>query len=149
MKKLLFIAFALFSLNAVAADKSMTKTAKPPRIVVAKDGSAMSQFFVSSSDFSRRGQLLAKKTLTSIEWSTTYYPDNLNEEVEICYSQPGRIDPDLCRPITPNSSGRILDFNSFKFDMHARVTIRHSVKGGRDSGRSAGEDTVVINYRIE
>lgn len=149
MKRFTAVIVALLSFNVFAADEHFIKTAKPPHIVVAKDGSAMSQFFVSSSDFSKRGQLLAKKTLTGIEWRTTYYPDNLFEEVEICYSQPGRIDPDLCRPITPNASGRISDFNSFKFDMHARITIRHSVKGGRDSGRSAGEDTVVINYRVE
>ncbi len=149
MKKFIVIAVALSSLYASAADKSLTKTAKPPHIVVAKNGSAMSQFFVSSSDFSERGLLQAKKRLTSIDWRTTHYPDNLSEEVQICYNQPGRINHDLCLPITPNASGRIMDFNSFKFDMHARVTIRHSVRGGRNSGRSAGEDTVVINYRIE
>ena len=149
MKKLTVIAVALLSFNALAADKVLIKTKKPPHIVVAKNGSAMSQFSVLSSDFSERGLLLAKKRLTSIDWSTTYYPDNLDEEVEICYNQPGRINHDLCQRIDPNSSGRILAFNAFKFDMHTRVTIRHSVKGGRNSGRSAGVDTVVINYRIE
>jgi hypothetical protein len=149
MRKFTVFAVALLSLNAFAADKSLTKSAKPPHIVVAKNGGAMSQFNVMSYDFSGRGMLLAKKTLTSIDWRTTHYPENLNEEVEICYTEPGRIEYALCRKIDPDSSGTTYAFNSFKFDMHARVTIRHSVKGGRDSGRSAGEDTVVINYRVE
>lgn len=59
MKKLTVIAVALLSFNALAADKVLIKTKKPPHIVVAKDGSAMSQFSVLSTDFSERGLLLA------------------------------------------------------------------------------------------
>ena len=146
MKKVIALALILVSANGFAADQSLSKTATPPRIVVAKDGSAMAQFWVHSRDFSAPGMLLAKKRLTSIEWQTTYYPDNLNEEVQICYTEPGRIDPALCRVIDKNSSGSTEVFNQLNFDKHARITIRHSVKGGRNSGAPAGSDSVIINY---
>ncbi|RRV09492.1 hypothetical protein EGJ27_06930 [Pseudomonas sp. v388] len=146
MKIIIAIALVLVSVSGFAVEKSLTKSLKPGRIIVAKDGSAMAQFSVLSRDFSAPGLLVAKKTLTSVEWRTTHYPDNLNEEVEICYTEPGRIDHVLCEDISPNASGTTDKFNNFKFDMHARVTIRHSVKGGRNSGAPAGMDSVVINY---
>lgn len=146
MKKIIAIAFALASADSFAADRTITKSAKPYHIVVAKDGSALAQFTLLTSDFRERGLLGAKKRLTSIQYRTTHYPDNLKEEVEICYYEPGRTTHVACEDVSPNSSGVIYNFNQYKFDMHARVIIRHSVKGGRDSGRSAGEDTITINY---
>lgn len=86
------------------------------------------------------------KKLTSIHWKTTYFPDNSDETVEICYLQPGRIDPDHCKEIRPNSSGDVDEFNSFKFDWHAAVWIRHRTGAGKDFGAPAGMDKIVINY---
>lgn len=146
MKKIIAVVFAITSLNAFAADRTITKSVKPSRIVVAKEGGALAQFTLLSTDFRERGLLGAKKRLTSVEYRTTHYPDNWNEKVQICYSQPGRIEPQHCEDVAENSSGVIYNFNQYKFDMHARITIRHSVDGGKDSGKAAGEDTVVINY---
>lgn len=146
MKNVIAIALALMSVNSFAASGFIERSIKPPRIVVAKDGSAMAQFNVYSSDFRDRQLFLAPKKLTSIEWRATYYPDNTGEFVEICYYQPGRIEHEPCVEIKSNSSGVIYDFNSYKFDKHAKVMIRHSVSGGRNSGAPAGMDSVVINY---
>lgn len=146
MKKIIAIAIAVASVNVFAADRSLTKSVKPSRIVVAKDGVALAQFSVMSSDLRGRGLLLAKKQLTSLEYKTTYYPDNFNETVQICYHKPGRVEHEECIEVLPNSSGVIYEFNKYKFDMHARIIIRHSVKGGRDSGRAAGEDSITFNY---
>jgi hypothetical protein len=118
---------------------------KPPRIVIASDGIATSRFFISTREFP--GAMLAKpKKLENIHWQTTHFPDNTDETVEICYLQPGRNDPDHCVPIHKNSAGDVDNFNSFKFDWHTEVWIRHMTKGGKNSGASAGKDKIVINY---
>jgi len=142
------VALALVSSSSFAVDSSITKSATPNRIVVAKAGTGIVRFGVLSSDFpSDRSLIFATKRLTSINWETTYYPDNVEKKVEICYYRPHRhSEPDLCRPILPNSSGTVYDFNSLAFDTGASVVIRHVIEGGKNYGTAAGVDRVTINY---
>lgn len=146
MKISVAMALVLVSLNSVAANKTLTKSVAPSRIVVAKDGVGLAQFSVVSRDFPDAQLLLAHKKLSSISWSTTHYPDNSNEEVDICYFQPGRANHEPCIRIRPNSSGTVTDFNSFNFNKHARIMIKHNVRGGKNYGAPAGMDTITINY---
>lgn len=116
-----------------------------PRVVIGWDGLATSRFSISTREFP--GAMLTKpKKLESIRWETTHFPDNTGETVEICYLQPGRIDPDHCVDIRPNSSGEVYGFNSFKFDWHTAVWIRHRTTGGKNSGAPADLDKIVFNY---
>lgn len=146
MKKMIAFALVLVSVNSVAAEKFLAKSATPSRIVVAKAGVGLAQFSVMSQDFPRPHVFLAAKKLKSISWETTYFPDNLNEVVEICYFQALSTKPDHCEEIQKNSSGATEEFNSFIFDRHVRVIIRHSVKGGKNNGTPAGVDKIVMHY---
>lgn len=141
------LALALFSVHSFAADMSITKSVKPYRIVTAKAGRGVALFSVVRSDFQSHALLLAPKTLRSVSWSTTHYPDNLGEQVQICYSRPYNFSgDDHCIYIQPNSSGETYEFNSYKFDVQAGIKIRHFVSGGKDYGTAAGVDTVTFNY---
>lgn len=145
MKTLFAVALAFVAVNGFAAEGSITKSVKPPRVNIGWDGIATSRFFISTREFPG-AMLAAPKKLKSIQWETTHFPDNTGEEVDICYLQPGRIDPDDCVVVHPNSSGVVEEFNSLKFDWHTEVWIRHKTTGGKNSGASAGMDKIVINY---
>lgn len=149
MKKHITIAVALAFVSgySFAAELSITKSVKPDRVVTAKAGRALAQFPVQRSDFPSHALILAPKTLRSVSWSTTYYPDNVGERVQICYSRPYNFSgEDHCVDVNPNSSGVIHEFNSYEFDLHAGIKIRHLVFGGKNYGTAAGVDTVTINY---
>jgi len=145
MKKTLAITLALLSANSFAADNTISKSAVPTRIVVAKAGTGLGQFPMMSFDFPSSHRFAPKK-LKGISWRTTYYPQNLNETVQICYTKPAQTGYDDCRDISPNSSGDIDDFNRYSFDRDARFTFRHMVKGGENRGAPAGEDSIVVRY---
>lgn len=145
MKKTLVITFALLSANSFAADNIISKSAVPTRIVVAKDGVGLGQFPMMSFDFPRSHRFAPKK-LKSISWRTTYYPENMNETVQICYTKPAGSGYDDCRDILPNSSGDTDHFNQYSFDKYASFTFRHQVKGGKNQGAPAGEDSIVVHY---
>ena len=145
MKKTIVITLALLSANSFAADNYISKSAEPSRIVVAKAGIALSQFAMMSFDFPSDHRF-ALKQLKGISWRTTYYPENMNEMVQICYTKPGSYNYDDCKDISPNSSGEMNEFNNYSFDKYARITFRHMVKGGRDQGAPAGEDSIVVHY---
>ena len=145
MKKTLVITLALLSVNSFAADEFISKSAVPTRIVVAKDGVGLAQFSMMSFDFPGSHRFAPKK-LKGISWRTTYYPDNLNETVQLCYTKPAGSGYDDCRYISPNSSGDMDDFNKYSFDKYARFTFRHEVKGGKNQGAPAGEDSIVVHY---
>lgn len=146
MKKMIAVVLVFVSVNGFATERFLAKSATPTRIVVAKAGFGLAQFSVMSADFPERHVFLAPKLLKSISWETTYYPDNLNETVKICYFQALSVSPDHCKVINKNSSGSTEEFNSFIFDRHARVMIKHEVKGGKNRGAPAGMDKIVIKY---
>ncbi len=149
MKKYITIAMVLVlgSTSIFAAERTITKSLKPSRIVVAKAGFGLASFPVLSSHFLPNTQLfLAPKKLEGISWRTTHYPDNLFETVKLCYYQPLANEPTDCENIEPNSSGITHKFDSYTFDKHARVTIMHRVTGGKNHGAAAGVDTVTIHY---
>ena len=145
MKKTLAITIALLSANSFAADNIITKSAAPTRIVVAKAGTGLGQFPLMSFDFPGSHRFAPKK-LKGVSWRTTYYPDNLNETVQLCYTKPAGSGYDDCRKISPNSSGDMDDFNQYGFDRDARFTFRHMVKGGKNQGAPAGKDSIVVHY---
>ena len=145
MKKTLAITLALLSVNSFAADEFISKSAAPTRIVVAKAGVGLAQFSMMSFDFPSSHRFAPKK-LKGVSWRTTYYPDNLNETVQLCYTKPAGSGYDDCRDISPNSSDSTEYFNKYSFDKYARFTFRHMVKGGKNQGAPAGEDSIVVRY---
>lgn len=147
MKIIITLALLAFSVNGFSAEKIFAKSVKPPRVVTAKAGYATSRFSFLSTDFREPRELFnADKKITSVYWQSTYFPENLNERVQICYLQPYRVDPDHCIDIEPNSSGITEEFNSFRFGMGAAITIQHRVSGGKNSSYAAGKDAIVVNY---
>jgi len=145
MKKTIVITIALLSTSSFAADNFISKSAVPTRIVVAKAGIGLGQFPIMSFDFPSDHRF-APKQFKGISWRTTYYPENMNETVQICYTKPGSYNYDDCKDISPNSSGDIMEFNKYSFDRNARITFRHKVRGGRNHGAPAGEDSIVVHY---
>jgi len=145
MKKTIVITLALLSANSFAADNFINKSAVPTRIVVAKAGIGLSQLSMMSFDFPKDHRFAPKK-LKRISWRTTYYPENMNETVQICYTKPGSFNYDDCQDISPNSSGDMMEFNKYSFDRNATITFRHEVRGGRNQGAPAGEDSIVVHY---
>ena len=102
-------------------------------------------FGLISSDFPS-GTGNKTKTLQGIDWSTTSYPNNTGETVELCYYRPYNSNPVSCTAILPNSSGTLTTYNGQSFGNGARVIIRHRVQGGQQPGYPAGSDTVTYRY---
>lgn len=93
------------------------------------------------------GTFNAPKQLLEIGWRTTYYPQTINEDIELCYHRPYSSEKS-CRTIYPNSSGNLMDFNDQPFGHGSKVTINHKVLGGtRPYARPAGLDFVTFKYR--
>jgi hypothetical protein len=136
---------------AFAAEGSITKTTAPGPVLILSNsdtypGVGFSNFFVNASDFPA-GTLIDPKQLVGIEWSTTYYPQTLKDNVRLCYFRPFSAQ-EYCRDIAPNSLGVLTDFNELSFGNGSKVTIYHSVLGGtRPYARPAGVDVVKFKYR--
>ena len=136
---------------AFAGEGSITKSTAPGPVLILSNsdtvpGVGFSSFYATSSDFPA-GTLIDPKQLLGIEWSTTYYPQTLRDDVELCYSRPFSTQ-EYCRGIAPNSSGLLTDFNEQSFNNGSKVTIRHRVWGGvRPYARPAGVDSVTFKYR--
>lgn len=145
MKKTIAITLVALSANTFAVESSITKSEVPDRIVVAKAGVGLSQFSMMTMDFPRSQRYLPKR-LESINWTSTYYPNNTGESVQICYTRPGRAGYDQCEEISKSSSGSTEVFNHHSFDRFARITIKHLVSGGQNQGAPAGEDSITVNY---
>lgn len=145
MKKLFLIPLLLASSYSYAIDATITLTAKPSNIIVTTPGSGMAHFSLISSNFPS-GTGLKTKTLQGIDWSTTSYPNNTGEQVELCYWRPYNSTNQTCVPILPNSSGTVTVFNNESFGPGAGVLIRHTVTGGQAPGYPAGSDTVTYRY---
>jgi len=147
MRNILAVIFAVvFAMPcSYAANESLTKTRRPGSIVLVKDGTAFAMFGLNSVDIPR-GTYNKTRTLRGIDWSTTSYPDNTGETVELCYYRPDAYNPVDCIAIAPNSSGATNVFNNQPFGVRARVMIRHRVNGGQQPGLPAGEDSVTFHY---
>ena len=134
-----------------AAEGSISKSEAPGPVLVLSNsdtspGVGFSSFTIISSDFPQ-GTLIDPKQLLEVQWSTTYYPDSIRENVKLCYSRPFSSQED-CRTILPNSSGALSDFNVQSFDNGVRVRIYHEVYGGTPRyTRPAGIDRVTFRYK--
>ncbi len=137
--------------SAFAAEAVITKSVAPGPILILSNSNdepsvGFSRFNVSPSDIPSEVSL-KQKQLLGIQWSTTYYPQTLNDEVELCYYRPYSSDRS-CEPIQPNSSGVVERFNDQPFGRGSTVEIRHRVLGGmRPYARPAGVDSVTFRYR--
>lgn len=137
---------ASIAISAHATDGSITKSVSPGSMLVLSNGGVrMSQFGLISSDFPS-GTLPNRKTLTGIEWQTTWYPQGEGETLELCYLTPYSSTEVGCSTIQPNSSGTVNDFNNQRFDNGAKVIIYHRVNGGSGVIQPAGQDVVTFRY---
>ncbi|GAA0565070.1 hypothetical protein ACFQH5_01810 [Halomonas salifodinae] len=137
---------AVISTTALATDDTITKTASPGSMLVLSNGGvSLSQFGLTSSDFPS-GTGTKTKTLTGIDWQTTWYPEAIGETLELCYFRPYSSTEVGCRPIPPNSSGTINDFNNQRFGNGAKVIIYHRAEDGSRVLQPAGQDTVTYHY---
>ncbi|MDO4683169.1 MAG: hypothetical protein Q4B17_10340 [Lautropia sp.] len=148
MKYVAAIIFSMLSVSVQAGDVSIYKEGKPTSVFILDGtgkGSGTSRFYLISTDFPR-GTLSKMKTLKSIYWKTTYYPNNTGEKVRLCYIRPYSTREEGCVSISPNSSGSVTNFNNYKFGNGAGVNIRHEVTGGDKFGRPAGKNFIIFNY---
>ncbi len=155
MIRCLFVFFAVpivpFVGVAFAQENSITRSEAPGAVLVLSNsdtspGVGFATFYVRSSDFPP-GTLIDPKQLVEIQWSTTYYPDSIKENVKLCYSRPFSSE-ETCRSIYPNSFGTLHDFNIQAFGNGSRVIIYHEVYGGTPRyTRPSGVDSVTFKYR--
>jgi len=137
---------AIVSTTALATDATITKTASPGTMLVLSNGGvSMSQFGLISSDFPS-GTGTKTKTLSGIEWQTTWYPEAIKETLELCYFRPYSSAEVGCKEIQPNSSGTINDFNNQRFGNGAKVIIYHEAEDGSRILYPAGQDVVTYRY---
>lgn len=148
----LIAVFTLFENNsAFAVEGVVTKTAAPDPVLILSNSNTepsigFARFSILGPDIPAEARLVPRKLL-GIRWSTTYYPQTLNETVELCYYRPFSSQRE-CRPIQPNSSDELTFFNDQPFGHGSIVDIRHSVLGGeRPYARPAGVDSVTFRYR--
>lgn len=145
----LLIGMTLFPYGAVCAEEKMiSKTVTPTIInVISIGGTGLAIFGLSPSDFPA-GSFGVPKQLLGIDWSTTSYPENIKESVELCYSPPYNTAQQTCVPIWPGSSGTLTVFNDQPFGQGASLTIKHHVLGGGARlGYPIGSDAVTVRYR--
>lgn len=145
IKGLLPFIFLLASVPSFAVTAQITKSATPSAVIVTIAGSGSAYFGLLSADFSSVARS-ATKTLQGIDWTTTSYPSNSTETVQLCYYRPYIGTPVDCHQITPNSSGTDNLFNNQQFGVGAEVEIRHLFNGGPAPAYPAGKDSVTIRY---
>lgn len=131
--------------SVYAASISLSK--RPSNInVVSEGGTGVATLGIVSSDFPP-GKSGGIKQLLGIGWSTTSYPQNVNEQVKLCYYRPFNTAQQTCEWIRPHSTGTTSMFNDQKFGNGAGVIIYHQVQGGGARiGYPAGNDSVVFYY---
>nr|WP_163503196.1 hypothetical protein [Halomonas socia] len=94
--------------------------------------------------------ILPRKELTSIEWQTTWYPDAIGLNVELCYFLPNLSSPIGCVAVNPNSSGSTAFFSGQRFDIGSKVELVYAA--GSATGtlprqiENAGNDSVTFNF---
>ena len=131
--------------SVYAASIALSK--RPSNInVVSVGGTGVATLGLVGSDFPP-GKAGGLKKLLGVEWSTTSYPQNVMERVELCYYRPYNTAQKTCVPIHPDSSGTLSDFNDQRFGNGAGVIIYHHVQGGGARiGYPAGNDSVTFRY---
>jgi hypothetical protein len=85
-----FAALAIASLvsgPAFAANTISESMSPGSMLVLSTGGQSMANFYVSALDFPS-GTSLDQKTLTAIDWDTTYYPEATAEVVDLCFYEP-------------------------------------------------------------
>lgn len=147
-KYILALALGLASLSSFATDATITKSVSPgsSSVVPTATLAIMSMYY---GDFPS-GTSSATKTITSIDWSTTHYPNNPGETVELCYTRPNQSNPIACMNVLPNSSQTgVTSFNSYLFGNGAQFMFRHKLPAGGTKPAlpaTGGVDTIVIRY---
>ena len=131
--------------SAYAASISLSK--RPSNInVLSEGGVGVATLGIVSSDFPS-GKSGGLKKLLGIEWTTTSYPQNIDEQVQLCYYRPYNTSQQTCEWIRPNSFGNTPKFNDQRFGNGAGVIIYHKVSGGGARiGYPSGNDSVVFHY---
>ena len=141
------------SVNAsvYAAEGVITKSNAPNAVLVLSNSNTVPGvgfviFSITNSDFPS-GAALDSKRLLDIQWSTTYYPDSINEDVKLCYQRTFSSQED-CRTILPNSFGTLSDFDGEFISYVSQIKIYHNVYGGTPRyTRPAGVDSIMLRYR--
>ncbi len=147
----LLTVFMFFTGAAFGAEYSIAKEQAPTSILILSNSNiepsiGFAIFTIMIPDIPP-GTFNAPKQLLEIGWRTTYYPQTINEDIELCYHRPYSSEKS-CRTIYPNSSGNLMDFNEQPFGHGSKVTINHKVLGGtRPYARPAGVDFVTFKYR--
>lgn len=142
---------AIASGSVFAEERLLTKTDAPTPVLVLSmsdiyPGTGFSTFNVMSTDIPA-GTLSLPKKLLGIQWSTTYYPKTIRDDMELCYYRPFSSEK-TCQDIQPSSSGTLEIFNDQAFGHGSKVVINHSVRGGEPPfARPAGVDSVTFKYQ--
>lgn len=87
-KFLVAISASLLASQAIAADFFITKQTTPSNLTVISTGGFSSSSHTAISNDFPKGTLLRTKTLTKVQWNTTYYPGANGEKVSLCYYRP-------------------------------------------------------------
>ncbi|WP_017127704.1 hypothetical protein [Pseudomonas gingeri] len=148
MKKLLSLSLLLASTSTFATDASITKSAKPPSMF-SYINTGTSTHRILLADFAHPTNVTMK--LKNIRWSTTYFPDAINERVRLCYFEPysnTEVETD-CQFINPNSTGSINRFNGKKFGHGAKIHITHISEDLEKPAHALGEDAITFEYSYQ
>ncbi|XUO86862.1 hypothetical protein RVM26_14805 [Halomonas sp. KM072] len=136
---------------AQSTEASVTSSSNPGRMLVLSSGGGIKQSFLNAnrSDFPA-GTTLPRKTLTDIEWQTTWYPDAIGLTVELCYFRPNTSSPVGCVPVNPNSSGISTAFSGQRFDVGSKVELVYRAESATGilprQITNAGNDSVTFNF---
>lgn len=152
----LAIGFFLLALGGVAhgqsREASVSTESNPGRMLVLSSGGGIKQSFhhPARADFPQDA-ILPRKELTGIEWQTTWYPDAIGLNVELCYFLPYSSSPVGCVAVTPNSSGSTSAFNGQRFDIGSKVEFVYRADSATGALprqiTNAGNDSVTFNFR--
>jgi hypothetical protein len=138
MRALLPAVLLFVSTVGVAGEFSVTKSASPG-FVYKPPIRGVSVFHVLLNDYPRGAMTVS--TLNRVDWSTTGYPNGINEKVEICLLYFRHED---CQPIRPNSTGYTVFSTPFRYASF--VVIRHKFESTETNHNPVGRDAVRFNF---
>lgn len=152
---LLGLAFvgASISVNAHATDASITTESTPGRMLVLGGegigGVTRSHLRPARHDFPKDSGLSSKR-VTTIEWQTTWYPEAIEQSVELCYFRPYSRNHVGCIQVSPNSSGSTTHFSGQRFNEGTEVQLVYRAKSATGvlprHVAPAGKDRVVFHF---
>ncbi|NVZ66123.1 hypothetical protein HX867_28865 [Pseudomonas gingeri] len=146
MKKLLSLALLLASTPTFATDASITKSAKPPSMF-SYINTGTSTHRILLADFAHPTNVTMK--LKNIRWSTTFFPEAINERVKLCYFEPYSNTETDCEIIAPNSTGTTNRANGKRFGHGAKVHITHISEDLKNPAHAHGEDNITFEYNYQ